>query len=46
MSLLQKVTSIFGEDALSWKSMINSASFVKWDDWSESLKNSDLIIKK
>ena len=29
MSLLQKVTSIFGEDALSWKSMINSA----WQAW-------------
>lgn len=46
MSLLQKVTSIFGEDALSWKSVIDSASFVKWDDWSEGQKNSDLIIKK
>ena len=46
MSLLKKVTSIFGEDALSWKSVINSASFVTWDDWSEGQKNSDLIIKK
>ena len=46
MSLLQKVTSIFGEKALSWKSVINSASFVKWDDWSESKENSVSIIKK